>query len=434
MKRYPIYILILMMIPLHSFQQEILTLGNAIETGMENNFSIRLQKNNREIAKNNNTLGNAGFLPSVNLNITQNNSISTTHQEQFSGTVKDIDNAKSNSLNAGIQINWTVFDGMSMFANHRMLQILEELGENGTRIVMEDFVADVSTLYFGIVQMKKLVKVTRKALDLSEVRKKIAEARLSIGSGSQLMLLQSTVDRNADSTRLLQQLTTLANLKADLNQLLGREITVEFETADSITFSGIPFIDSVFFLAERQNSQLSNARMNSQLARNSVREAQSDRYPRINLTGGYTFSTLSSETGFLQQNRSYGPSYGINLSYNLFNGFNVNRAVKNAKTMMNSAELGVEETVLNLRASLVKLLNQYRSNTGIATLQAENVVVAQENLNIAFEKYRLGTLNDIEFRDIQRKLIEADYEYISAQFEIRKTEIEIYRYCGLLLK
>jgi outer membrane protein TolC len=426
--------MILMLIPLHGFQQEILTLGKALETGMENNFSIRLQRNNSEIAKNNNTLGNAGFLPSVNLNITQNNSISTTHQEQFSGTVKDIDNAKSNSLNAGIQINWTVFDGMSMFASHRMLLILEELGENGTRIVMEDFVADVSTLYFGIVQMKRLVKVARKALDLSGERKKIAEAKLSIGSGSQLMLLQSTVDRNADSTRLLQQLTTLANLKADLNQLLGREITHEFETTDSILFSGIPKIDSIFILAERQNSQLTAARMNSQLARHSVREAQSDRYPRINLTGGYSFGALSSETGFLQQNRSYGPSYGINLSYSLFNGFNVTRAVKNAKVMMNSADLGVEETALNLRASLVKLLNQYRSNTGIATLQAENVVVAQENLNIAFEKYRLGTLNDIEFRDIQRKLIEADYEYISAQFEIRKTEIEIFRYCGLLLR
>lgn len=434
MKRYPIYFIILMMIPLHGFQQEILTLGKALEAGMENNFSIRLQKNNVEVAKNNNTLGNAGFLPSVNLNITQNNSINTTHQEQFSGTVKDIDNAKSNSLNAGIQINWTVFDGMSMFANHRMLQVLEELGENGTRIVMEDFVADVSTLYFGIVQMKRLVKVTRKALDLSEERKKIAEAKLSIGSGSQVMLLQSTVDRNADSTRLLQQLTTLANLKADLNQLLGREITIPFETVDTITFSGIPFVDSIFILAERQNSRLTGARMNSQLARYNVREVQSDRYPRINLTGGYTFSTLTSETGFLQQNRSYGPSYGINLSYNLFNGFNVNRAIKNSKVLMNSAELVVGETVLNLRASLVKLLNQYRSNTGIATLQAENVVVAQENLNIAFEKYRLGTLNDIEFRDIQRKLIEADYEYISAQFEIRKTEIEIYRYCGLLLK
>lgn len=433
MKRYPIYF-ILMMIPLHGFQQEILTLGKALEAGMENNFSIRLQKNNVEVAKNNNTLGNAGFLPSVNLNITQNNSINTTHQEQFSGTVKDIDNAKSNSLNAGIQINWTVFDGMSMFANHRMLQVLEELGENGTRIVMEDFVADVSTLYFGIVQMKRLVKVTRKALDLSEERKKIAEAKLSIGSGSQVMLLQSTVDRNADSTRLLQQLTTLANLKADLNQLLGREITIPFETVDTITFSGIPFVDSIFILAERQNSRLTAARMNSQLARYNVREVQSDRYPRINLTGGYTFSTLTSETGFLQQNRSYGPSYGINLSYNLFNGFNVNRAIKNSKVLMNSTELVVGETVLNLRASLVKLLNQYRSNTGIATLQAENVVVAQQNLNIAFEKYRLGTLNDIEFRDIQRKLIEADYEYISAQFEIRKTEIEIYRYCGLLLK
>lgn len=414
------------------FSQEKITLQQAIDLGLANNFSIRIQKNAVTIAKNNNTAGNAGFLPSVGLNVAQNNSVLTTHQEQFSGTVKDIANAKSSSLNSGAQLTWTVFDGMNMFVSHKMLATLEELGENGTRLVMEGFIADVSTLYYGIVQMKKLVRVTGEALELSVRRRLIAEAKLKIGSGSQLMLLQSTVDQNADSTRLLQQRSSLENLKADFNRLLGRDVLSAFDVQDTIPFSGIPSQEAIFALADKQNKQLMAARLQAELAGLGVKEAQSDRYPKINLNAGYGYNTLHSETGFLQQSRTYGPSYGFSLTYNLFNGFDVTRAVKNAKVMLNTSELESQDASLEIRNVLLKLIHDYKTNSAIVELQKENVSVARENMNIAFEKYKLGSLNDLELREIQSKLIEADYQYISAQFEVRKTEIGISRYCGEL--
>lgn len=426
-------ILLLWLLPA-SFSQTLLELREALETGLSNNFSIRLQKNDETIAGNNNTLGNAGFLPSVSVSVSQNNTINTTHQEQFSGTLRDVDNAKNNSLNLGLQVNWTIFDGMRMFVNRRMLGILEELGVNGTTLVMENFVADASSMYYAIVQTKKMVKVAKEALDLSSRRREIAEAKLKIGSGSQLMLMQSTVDQNADSTRLLQQMTLLENLKTDLNRLLGRDVLIPFDVADTITFLGIPITDSVFSLADRQNSQLAAARLRSDLARYEIKEAQADRYPKLSLNGSYAYSTLKAETGFLKQNQSYGPSYGISLSYNLFNGFNVTRAIQNARIMLNSSDLETGEIALGLRGTLAKLMNQHASNSRIVALQQENVVVAHENMNIAFEKYKLGSLNDLELREIQRKLIEADYELIAAQFEVKKIEIEISRYCGNLLK
>jgi outer membrane protein TolC len=435
MKRRRLIIWLLFgLVPAIGFTQEILTLEKAITTGLANNYSILLQKNAASIARNNNTPGNAGFLPSVTLNTLQNNSVNTTHQEQFSGAVKDIDNAKSSSLNLGVQVNWTVFDGMSMFVNRKMLGTMEQLGENGTRLVMEGFVADATILYYGIVQTKKLVRVAREALDLSTQRKVIAEAKLKIGSGSQLMLMQSTVDRNADSTRLLQQMTTLANLKVDFNRLIGRDPLTAFEVADTIIITGIPSGDSVFRLAGMQNTQLMAARMQTDLARYGIREAQSDRYPRVNLTGGYSYSASSSQTGFLKEGQSYGPSYGFTLTYNLFNGFNVTRTIRNARILMNSTELELEETELMVRGILAKLMNEYYTNESIIALQKVNVGVARENVGIAFEKYRIGSLNDLELREIQRKLIEADYQNILAQFEALKNEIEIAKYCGELLK
>ncbi|MDD4555492.1 MAG: TolC family protein [Bacteroidales bacterium] len=423
---------IFMMNPVPANSQESMTLQKALQVALENNYGILLQKNEAKVAGNNNTVGNAGFLPSVALDVTLNNTINTTHQEQFSGTVKDVNNAKNNSLNAGVALDWTVFDGLRMFATKKMMNILEELGNNGTKIVVEGTVSDVSLTWYGMIQTAKLVKVAREAADLSLQRKRISEAKVSIGSGSQLMLLQSTVDLNADSTRLLQQQVALANLKVDFNRILSRDVGSDFEIDEFITITKpLPF-DLLWSQAQKQNTQLIAARLNQQYARSGVQQAEADRYPQLDLSAGYSYGTLNSQTGFLKFNRSYGLSYGLTLSYNLFNGFNVNRAVKNAKIALNSGEIEVQDATLSLHASLLKTYQEFQANIRIVELQESNVKVARENVTIAFEKYKLGTLNDIELREIQQKLIDAEYELIYAQFEAKKAEVEILRLTGQL--
>jgi outer membrane protein TolC len=412
----------------------VISLQKALELGLRNNYSIILQMNDAEVAKNNNTLGNAGFLPSLDLNANQNNIISTTHQEQFSGTVKDVANGKSNTLNLGAQISWTLFDGLNMFVSKKMLRTLEDLGENGTRIVLEGTVSDISLTYYGIIQLKQLARVARDAVDLSMQRKRIAQAKVSLGSGSQLMLLQSTVDLNADSTRLIRQLVLLDNTKADFNQLLCRDPSTPVEIHDSIQLSVPRSYDSLLTDALKQNATLTAARLNQDLARLGVQQAQSDRYPQLDLTAGYNYNTLNSQTGFLQYNQSYGPSYGFSLTYSLFNGFNVNRAVKNAKILMNSGEIEVQDASLALKTNLYKIHQEFRANLEIVKMQSANVAVARENVNIAFEKYKLGSINDIELREIQQKLIDAEYQLISSQFEAKKAEVELDRLSGELLK
>ncbi len=429
-----IAISLFLFITLPLFSQQEITLPQAIEIGLKNNYSILLEKNQAQIDANNNTIGNAGFLPSLNLNLTQNNTLTNTHQETSSGSVKDISNAKSSNLNAGMALNWTVFDGMSMFVTKKMLNVLEDLGQNGTRIVIEGTVTDITLTYYGIIQLGKLVRVAQDAVNLSAQRKNIAAAKVSLGAGSQLMLLQSTVDLNADSTSLIQNLAALTNLHVDMNRLLAREVTTPFVIRDSISLNRTVQYDTLLQKALTQNSQLIAARLNQEVTRLGVREAQSGRYPRVNLTAGYNYGTLNSETGFLTYNQSYGPSYGFYISYNLFNGFNLNRAIRNAKILMNSGEIGTEDATQNLRAELLKLNNLYRSNIEVVKLQLANVAVARENVDIAFEKYKLGSINDIELREIQKKLIDAEYELISAQFEARKAEVELYRQSGELLR
>jgi len=414
--------------------QDILTLRRAIEVGLQNNYSIIVQQNYTTIAENNNTIGNAGFLPTLNLTGTQNNVITNTHQETFSGSVKDISGATNRTLNAGVQLTWTLFDGLSMFVNKDMLNVLEEMGQTEARITIENTVSDIILAYYGIIQQERLVLVLRDAATLSLDRKKIMEARMSLGAGSGQMLLQSTVDLNVDSINLIRAQAAVQQSRAEFNRLLALDPETPFTLADSIDLDISLSYDSLLAKARTQNNDLLIARNNLDLSTLTLRNEQSLRYPKLNLNAAYNYSQLNSETGFLKYNRSLGPSFGLSLSYPLFDGFNVNRAVRNARIGINSSENLLKDTDLGIHTDLFRLWIDYLTNLKVVQIELINQDVARENVNIAYEKYQLGTINDIELRETQKKYIDAQYELLLSQYQAKRAEIELLRVSGELGK
>lgn len=434
MTRTSIFILAIMTWNLSSFAQESMTLFQAIQTGLENNYSIIIEKNNAAIAKNNNTIGNAGFLPVITGTATQNNTVTNTHQQKFDGTTNDISNAKNTSLNAGAQMTWTLFDGFSMFVNKNMLSVLQEMGETQARAIIDSTVAAIILNYYGIVQQQKMIQVLRDAVDLSLQRVKISEAKVSLGAGSQLDLLQSKVDLNADSTSLILELAAVQATKADLNNLLARKPEIPFIVVDTINLSYRITYDSLLAKSQQQNTDLLLARNNVDLSKLDLKNLRSERYPKLNFNAGYTYSQLSSQTGFLQSSRNYGPAYGFTATYTLFDGFNVNRSIHNAKIAMNSSEIQFKEVDLYVQSVLFKLWLDYTSNLQIVNLQTINQEVARENVDVAFEKYRLGSISDIDLRETQKKYIDAQYQLILSQFQAKQAEIQLQRVSGELFK
>ena len=414
--------------------QDNLTLTDAIMLGLENNYSIVISKNNAQIAGNNNTIGNAGFLPEINLNAGKNLTITNTKQETFSTGVREIDNAQNRSMNAGVQLTWTLFDGLSMFAGKNMLRVLEEMGETDARIEIENTVSEIILNYYGIIQQQKLVQVLQDAAELSLERKKIMAAKISFGAGSELQLLQSTVDLNTDSINLINEIATMEKTKADLNRLLARNPEISFIPVDSIALDHKLSYDSLLSRTKKQNNALLNARNNVLLNKYAVTDARSQRYPILNLNAAYNYNQLNSETGYLKYNRSMGPTLGLSLSYPLFDGFNINREIKNAKVELNTMENYLKDTDLGLHTELYKLYNDYVTNLRIVEIELINQEVARENVKVAFEKYRLGLINDIELRETQKKFIDAQYQLLLSQFQAKKAEIELLRISGELGK
>jgi len=409
-----------------------LSLSQALALALENNYGISLAENESRIAELNNSIGNAGFLPRLDVSATRSRNVNNTYQKYFDGREREGDNAVSNAINTGIQLNWTIFDGFNMFIQKKRLEELEVMGITQLRSVIENTVAQIIITYYEIGVQSKLADVYFEAVQLSSERKRFARAMIDIGSGSELSYLQSAVDLNTDSAIFMQQLVTLENSKTELNRLLCRDLHSTFEVSSEIPLNDNLLYEQLWNLIQEQNPDLMRARSNKLLTSLDTRSYKSIMYPRINFNAGYSFNRSESEVGFMLLNRNLGLSMGVSLTYNIFNGFNTRNDIRIAKIREESAVAELNQAELDIRSELLRVYNDYLTNLQLVKFESENRSLAFRNLEVAMEKYRIGAINDIELRETQQKLMDAETRYLLSQYRSKIAETELLRLSGQL--
>ena len=195
--------------------QEILTLEDAVKIALENNYEIKISKNDLLIDQNNAVIGNAGMLPRVTANFQDNNNVLNITQTRIDGTINKLDNAKNNFLTYGVGLDWTVFDGFRMFARLEQLKTLQKLGEAELKSIIITRISDVHATYFDLVQQQQQLTALDSSIVISNQRVQLAQNRYTIGKASKLEVLNAQVDLNTDTTTQLRQQELYANTKPD---------------------------------------------------------------------------------------------------------------------------------------------------------------------------------------------------------------------------
>ena len=186
--------------------QQPYTLKSCLETGLEKNYSIRMVRNEEQVSKNNATLANAGYLPTLDLSAKYSGAIDNTESTtRATGEKSKTTGVFDQTINAGLNLNWTLFDGFKIQANYARLKELERQGETLTRIAIEDFIADLTAEYYNYIQQQIRLKNFRYAMSLSKERLRIVEERYIVGNFSRLDLQQARVDFNADRAQYMKQ-------------------------------------------------------------------------------------------------------------------------------------------------------------------------------------------------------------------------------------
>ncbi len=427
-------LLIILLLNAQSYSQEVLTLEEAIKIALSNNYSINIAKNESKISENNSDIGNAGFLPSVDALGSYLKSSNDTKQEYFDGRTINRNGAQSTNLTAGVNLNWTIFDGLEMFANLDMLKEMRRIGEDNFRAEIETNIAGVIETYYNLIREKQVLDVLHQTIIISEERVRIAESKKDVGSGSKFDLRQAQVDLNEDRSNLLKEELNYEQLKVTLNQLMGRDVSSDYNVSDTIIVEKNLDIDELKNLTLEKNTTLRIAEKNLNLSEINLRIARSELFPQISLVGGYNYTNSESEAGFIKSNKNYSLSYGISASFNLFNGLNSRRKIENAAIGIENSQLNYNQVKTEIEASLLNTYKKYLNSLQLVQLEEENLNVAQESVDIALEKLKLGNITPLEFRETQRKLIDAKSRLVSAQYDAKTAETELLKISGQLIK
>ena len=414
--------------------QETISLQKAIEIGLENNFGIQIARNEAEISSINRSLGEAGFLPRVELigeYSTNDDHFRLT--DEITGQKEDID---EKSVYSGGQLSFElpIFQGFYRITNYKKLQELEQLGKVQANLSIENTLVAIATAYYNIVRYEKRIEVLQNTVEISQDRREIAETKFEVGTGSEYDLLVTTTDLNVDQTDVIREERMLYNARMELIQLLNLSADSNFQVQTDITLGAPLKLDQLSIVVMQENRSLQAARLQAQVAQLEEREIQSQRYPQISLGGAYNISNEDLKENMLHEiERRDGLFYGITARLNIFDGFRTNRQAKIARINSLSSELVQQEQVKNVETVLLSYFSDYESAIELIALEENNLELARKALDIAFERFRLGNITPVELRESQRTLLNTETRLITAMFEAKIYEIELLRLAGRLL-
>ena len=429
MRKFLFQIALLVFVP-KLMAQEVLTVDQAVQIALKNNYDIKIAANELNVDKENNSIGNAGMLPEVNATLTKNNSIQNSKQTQSNGDVRELDNAKNNRLEYGVNLGWTIFDGLRMFARYDQLQELEKQGDVQLKLMVLTKVSDVMTTYYDLVQQQQLIKALDTTIVISKQRLKTAENRFTIGKAAKLEVLNAQVDLNTDISTLLKQKELYETTKIRFNEILARELTTVFQVAEEVVVEDKLQFEELKGLVEKQNLQLQLALINKRVAELDLKQTKAGRYPTVRLNTGYTFVETESSLGFTSATSARGLNYGVTASMPIFNGFSQNRNERIAKLQVQNTSLMAEQQKQTVYAQLASAYQTYMTNIELAKLEESNESIAKKNLEITLDKFRIGTIPTIEFRNAQENYINAIARNSNSKFQAKISEIVLQQIAG----
>ncbi len=410
---------------------EYLTLETCVEKALESNFSILISGNNLEVSRNNVTL--APFLPTLS---------ASSRQSANSGVQRNIneegDRVRSttsgNSVVNGANLNWRLFDGLSMFATREKQEELLRQGEYNFRSVSENLVMKISAQYFNIISLQNKFKLLNEVVSISRERYEQALLKYNIGSGSGLEQMQAKIYLNSDSSALLQATENIKNAYIELFKLMNLPLDSKYAIKDTIIPEPQLNVDHLISNADDNNTTLLALKAGEEVARLDTKIARASRYPVVDLSAGYNYNF--NQNGYFpsRYNESNGINWGFSLSVPIFSGNEINRRISNAKIQQENARLTYEQARQELMSELQQLYNIYQYHLRMIEFEEESRQAALLNLEAARERYRLGSLSGIEFRDIQLSYLNSADRRLNAIYQAKISEITLHLMAGELFR
>ena len=408
------------------YAQDVLTAEEAVSIALKNNFDILVSRNNASIDSINNSAGNAGMLPDIAITGSDNYSPDDNVSQKFSdGTQLTSTNVRSNSLNTGVGLNWTLFDGGKMFVTKRKLNEIQALGEIQFRDRVLQTVFDVILAYYDVVRQKQQLASINEVITYNLERVKISQTSFDAGLSPKTNLLQAKIDLNVYQENAINQQSVIIAAKRTLNQFLGRTADISFEVLDSIPVSYEPDKKKLAEKLDSTNTSILAFQKQVNVSKLSLKEMNSKLLPEINFNANYGLSQTNNTLGTTSMNRSFGPQIGGTISIPVFQSGNTNRQIKTARIQIQSAEYDLQSVRLQVNEQLQNALTQFENQQQLLNIEKDNAILAKENLEITIQRLRFGQTTSLEVSLAEGSFVQSLTRLINFKYNLKVAETKL---------
>lgn len=437
MKRSVIYVLICSLfwgIPRVAGAQQMMNLDDAISIGLKSNYDILMAKNQEDAAALNYHYAFGAFLPVVDVNGSRTWTTAKIAQKYSNGNDVERNRSKSNNISLSADLDWTLFDGLRVFAAKDRLKAIQEAGSLAVKDQVVATVAHIIGAYYAIVQAKQQLASIAEQMSISQERVDIANNKFISGLGSKIDLLQAQVDFNAEKSAYLLQQTLIDENKATLNQLIALPADNSYLVTDTIPVNLELQLAALQQKASVNNPGLLLAQKDIAISKLSVKELQRSRLPTISFQSSYAYSRQRSEAGFSLFNENKGINYGFSASLPIFHGFYTTQQIKSAQLDVAYGELSLQNQRSQVSLQLRNAFKDYDYYKTAMQLETENLDVAEENVKVTLAAFRLGQITSLEVKEAQQSLGAAQLRLITARYNAKLAETNLLRLQGDLLR
>ncbi|MGB2704680.1 MAG: TolC family protein [Chitinophagaceae bacterium] len=433
-----LFLPLLLLVGFSSPAQRMLTLEEAIATSLQNNYNILLAKNDSLAAALDYSFKNAGFLPRINGNLGTLWNNNAQKQTLADGTKRESKGLKSNNITAQLALNWTLFDGLKMFATRDKLEEFVKLGDLAIKNQIVNTVASVINTYYNIVRQKQQLIAVEEQMSLSKERVKLAQYKLDIGVGTKPDVLQGKLDLNAQKAAQLLQQTLIAKLKEDLNQLMNVQQSTIYEVSDTIPINTRLSLGDIQSSVENNNPALLMAKKNIDIAGLTLKERKAERLPTLSFNSTYNFNRTTNQAVInpfsTLFNRTKGLNYGLTATIPILNNFTNKRQIKQAQLDIQYQQIVYDNQKSLISLSVINAWKDYELQKRALALEEENILLAKENVNILFQVYKLNSTTLIQLKEAEKSLGDAYNRLIAARYSTKLAETELLRLKGDLIR
>lgn len=415
--------------------QRVLTTNEALKIALEHNYGIKIAKNTIEVAENNSAILNAGYLPTVTGIAGATIDVQNTEGQLANGEVRIADGAETRRYNASINVNYTLFDGLGRLYNYKRLKEEYQLSELDARETIETTMLQLFSIYYSVAQLSENTDALVETLIISKDRLTRAGYQFDYGQNTKLDVLNAEVDINNDSINFINIEQQLRNTKRDLNFVLGNQIIENYDVDTRLRFLLQLNKEDLLEKTKQNNVSLLQAEKNINISQFDMKTNRAQFLPTIGLVGSYGWneSSNNSPLAFVLQNVNSGLNAGVNVTWNLFDGGSTLTRLKNTKIVLENQKLQKEQLILDVERNFNNAWDDYQNRLIIYQVQEKNTETAENNFERTQEKFKIGQVTSIEFRQAQLNLLNTELSRNQAKYDAKLSELTVLQLSGELL-